>query len=369
MSNVTGTAQQQTDGKGAGAPPPATPEELNLADEAKEDAELWAELDAAEAAAAPDAETDPLAADEAAAEKPAKDAANAKDGAEAAAEKAKPGEAAPSTEKGQDAGKAADKGAPADDIWATATPAQRAAFEAAQAQVKSVEHAHKSDRGRLSSLQRELNELRNRQPGDAGKPGKGKGAEALLDDEEWKTFVKEYPEVAAPLAKLVSKLELTVADTKKVTDAIREDRRQADLDARVKALDAKAPDWRDVVADQDAYGAWLQSQPRHIQEAAARNADEIVDADEAADVIGRFKAYRSSQAGSNAPANGPEAGGNADTGKTVSLSGKRQRQLDASSSARSGGPGAARGLPDNADDETAWKYFDELDRQREARRA
>jgi hypothetical protein len=120
------------------------------------------------------------------------------------------------------------------------------------------------------------------------------------------------------------------------------------------------PDWQDVTADR-GFADWIQSQPRHIQEAVARNATEIVDAAEAADVVGRFKAFRSAQPGA-ARQETSAGNGRADTGNNR-LAGRRQRQLESASAARTRGPGAANGIPEDGDPTQLWKQFDEMERR------
>ena len=98
-----------------------------------------------------------------------------------------------------------------------------------------------------------------------------------------------------------------------------------------------------------------------------------MDAAEAADVVSRFKAFRSAQsdAGSDTLDADDTEGPADDKGKgdgTTQLTGKRQRQLEAASTTRTGGPGAAHGIPEDGDPEEIWKAYDRQE-QREAQRA
>src|SRR5690606_2070633 len=64
----------------------------------------------------------------------------------------------PATKSGDD--KSPDKQQQqAPDLWANAAPEQRAAYEAAQEQIKKLEQAERSNRGRISAMQRQMNDL------------------------------------------------------------------------------------------------------------------------------------------------------------------------------------------------------------------
>lgn len=272
-------------------------------------------------------------------------------------------------------------------LWANATPEQRAAFEATQAQLKKLEQADRSNRGRLSALQLKINELTGSNTAKAA-PEKGAAAKGdnengqageedangFLGSEDWKGFKSEYPEVAGPLEKVIGQLQSHIAKQDKVLSAIGDDRRQSALDEQENLLLETHSDAFEVVQD-PGFVQWLNTQPRHIREAAIRNAENIVDAEEAADVVGRFKDFRRAdqqgggnnaqqQNNSSQPANG--GGGNNQNQRSVS--GKRQRQLASANSARSRGPGAASGIAEDGDPEQIWKQFDAME-ARQARRA
>lgn len=271
------------------------------------------------------------------------------------------------------------QGDDADIDWANATPEQRAAYDAAQQRLKKLEHAERSNRGRISALQRQIAELtggqsqsREADPGDGSADGQGQGEAAagsdqgaddgFLKSDDWKSFRDEYPEVAGPLEKVIGGLQAEVTRQHKELSAIGADRRESALAEQAGLLAEEHSDWQEVVAD-DSFMEWLEAQPRHIREAAIRNAEDIVDAQEAADVVGRFKAYRSEQQG----------GGNAqdqqDTtradggGGTDNQQARRQRQLESASTTRSRGPGVATGISEDGDPERIWKQFDEMERR------
>lgn len=334
----------------------------------KTDAALWAEFDESEgvAPAAPEAAAEAAPADEKSA-----DEAKASDAGAADEPEAKPNADSAATEIDDQKSPTTEetKPAAAPDIWAAATPEQRAAFDAARADRDKLEQYKRSNEGRLAALQRQIKELRGTQrPAKAAataadaKPGDA-SAEGILGSSEWKSLETEYPEVAKPIGKVIANLEAQVTRQQKELSAIGDDRRQAALSEQEALLVKAHPDWL-AVTEEPAFLAWLDEQPRHMQEAARRNADAIVDAREAADVVGRFKDFKG---GSAQPTAGRGASPGPSTTATQPLSGKRQRQLDSASAARSRGPGVANGIPAEGDPEVMWKQFDELDRRQGSR--
>ena len=249
------------------------------------------------------------------------------------------------------------------DPFANATEEQRAAWQAAQKQIKGLEEKDRSQRNRVAALQRKYEAPASIKPPAAAKDGKKtEDTTDILASDEWKSFETEYPEVAGPVGKTLNRLLSTVARQDKELAAIGDDRRQSALLEQEHILEQDHPDWRDVT-EADEFIPWLENQPRYVIEAAMRNANEIVDAIEAADLVGRFKAFRSADGGGQSltpdtsrPAKGQGNG-------TTRLSGKRQRQLESAAGARSRTPGPATGIPADGDPEVLWKQFDEQERR------
>ena len=335
----------------------------NLEDEVKDDDEIWADIDAEEDAAAKAAATgtdsieDQLDAGRAAG-----------DAGEAVSDQDDEGE--------QDDG---DADTAADKLWTGASDGQRKAFGAAQAQITKLEQSDRSNRGRVSTLQRQINDITKQFDAAASKDAaaaedgdsEGTATNAFLDSKAWKDFESEYPEVAGPFGTVVASLQTEIADQGKQLDAIGDDRREDAVAEQTEILEEQHPDWQDAATD-DAFGPWLEGQPRHMREAAVRNAEVIVDASEAADVIGRFKAFKVEQSddsagpGDDGEGDGPKPEDQDDT--VTNLEGKRRRQIEASSGARPKGAGAATGIPEDGDEEAIWDAFDKQE-QREARQA
>jgi len=338
-----------------------------LEDEGKDDTELWDELDAAESGAGAD-----TAADDESAAVSGKAAAAAASG-----DDDDPGKTADDKSAAdQSDGKPSDEqAADQSDPWETATEEQRAAYDAAQAQIKKLEQSDRSQRGRLAGMQRRINEIgghiaphkpaaASAAAGDEGKTGDDKD---FLASDDWKSFQGEYPEVAKPMLNLVSDLRGEITLLRKEQDAIGADRHLDATNEQTEILEEEYPDWEEVMADEGLL-PWLDSQPRHIQEAAIRNAEEIVDAAEAADVVGRFKATRSAQEDDGSSTGTLDAENTGKGDGTTRLAGKRKRQLEAASTTRTGGPGAAHGIPEDGDPEKIWDAFDKQE-QRQAQRA
>jgi len=359
------TTTEKDDDKGrTETPPDIENDDLDLIDnaledESKDDAEIWAEIDqeeaGAEAGAAPESDS---GADDG--EVPA--------GAEAKTDDDDAGQTGdePKPDGDKPSGDAGDAGE--DDPWSTATDEQRAAYDAAQEQLKKLEQSDRSNRGRLAAMQRQINELNTKPPAPKGDGEEGVDGDGE-DDDEIKSVVDEYPEVAKPLLKKINSLEAKLSKHDQKLTAADESRHDEEIDEQTDLLEKDYPDWEDDIAA-EGFEDWLYAQPRHIQEAAVRNAEEIVDAAEAADVVGRWKAFRSAQGntGDDPGAEDLDAGKTGDGDGKPRLSGKRQRQLESAAGTQKGGPGVAHGIPEDGDPEAIWNAFDKVE-QRQAQRA
>ena len=331
--------QQQTEGQ----------QPANQAGDGTEDeAALWAEFDAAEKADAGEAPPEGRdAAADANGGSPDKDADQ--DAAAAPADKAGNAQQ-PTTQT---------------DIWAAAPPELRSAFEAEARKRAEFEHRLRSDTGRIAALQRQIEDLRK--GGTA--PGPAAGAtttdakpETVLASEKWKTLKQEYPEVAEPFEAILAEMEGRIHRHEKELSAIGTDRRQAAQDEQQTVVTQVHGDYVGFIrGNLEQFQAWREAQPRYVQEAIQRNWDGVVDGYEMADVIARFK----SSLGGNSGSPGQEPPGK---GTSQPLADRRKRQLESSASPRSRGPSVASGIPEDADEETIWKQFDEEDRRKAARR-
>lgn len=240
-----------------------------------------------------------------------------------------------------------------DDIWSTASEQQRAAYQAAQQRLQSLEHDSRSNRGRVSSLQREVDTLKKQLAASAKAAG-STGQDPDSTDADIRRLQEEYPEVARPVLKELSSLRTQLSqalarlDQRDSTEAQR-DRDQA-LDREEQALTQMHPDWMQVTGN-SAFTKWLETQPRYVVEAIQRNGEAIQDAAEAGDIITRFKAHQ----GMGAATAAPSASGATATGAPANLAARRQRQLESGAAVTSRGAGPAGGPPD--DFEAAFSYY------------
>lgn len=253
-------------------------------------------------------------------------------------------------------------GQPAGDGISSSQPDRaKAAPPAAQ----PLDHASRSDRGRIRALNREITELRKQLAAlHTGAATKTEATAAGQASEALKAIKEDYPDLA-PVAEVVTSLQQQVSEAqdqiRKRDSAAAQQTEQRLLDLELEALAEIHPDWQQVT-DSREFVEWLQKpHPRHVREAIQRNLKDVTDHEEAADLISRFKATQTqptatgSTPSTTAPQQPPAA----------ALSVKRQQQLEGAAAPQTrGAPRATTGVPD--DPEAAWRYFDELDRRRAA---
>lgn len=308
-----------------------------LADQAKGEDDIWNEFEAADAAKTEKPEPAP------ANEEDASDEPTAEAGAEAAKAEPAPVEAPKATDaKGAEAGP---------DIWANAPPELKAAYDELQQKFRSVN-------GRTAAFQRRYEDLKKivEAPAQQRRPGSAREALAAIKN--------DYPDVAGPIEEALSKIE----ERLDAQDQAEESRRSAARDELVgiitsetERLNQAIPDW-EVTLQQNgkAFAAWVEDQPRRVREAAYRNAQNIVDAEEAAQVIAAFKAHIM-------PAQQPAAAPTTPTpirAQTQPLTDRRARQLDATASPRSARRPTVSGIPEDGDPQAIWDAFDAQERAR-----
>lgn len=232
----------------------------------------------------------------------------------------------------------------AQDPWAKAPDELRQQHEEALAKLAKLEQADRSHRGRQSALQRQLDELRQQV---ATKPKEEVATPET--PEEWEQLQEDYPEIAAPVRKMIDQQASMITRLEKELQAIGSVHRDNALQEQATLLAEEHPDWEQVGSD-PGFADWLQNQPRHIQEAAYRNGNEIVDYREAADVVGRYKQFKG--------ASNPQP--------NTKLADKRKAQLKSAQSTRSRGPGVTSGIPEDGDPEQLWKMWEEHERRTRA---
>jgi hypothetical protein len=231
------------------------------------------------------------------------------------------------------------------DIWSSAPPELKAAFEEERRARTNLEHAIRSDRGRLSAMQKKLDELSRNSPNPAHQPVRGESADDR--NERLRKLAEEYPEVAQPLLDEMDALRSTVTSLQ----SVEEERAKQAYAYQEQVLATEHADWQQVLSQNGAtFAAWLDDQPKAVRDAAQANANRIVDAKAAADVVGRFKQF----IGIAGQQQQPAAAGN----PQPSLSDKRQRQLAASATPRGVRRPVASGIPEDGDEEAIWAAFE-----------
>lgn len=328
-----------TNGKGEAAAIAAADLDLipsQMADAGKTAEDIWSELEATETGGADTGD-------------PSKDAGEPEaDKAEEGVQGAEPDPATAADPKQADP----DAGKP--DIWATATPEQKAAFEAVKAERDRFDHRIRSDQGRVRALQKRIDQLRSSVNDQDARKEPGSVSEALA------ALRENYPDIAEPLTQALGIVDgrLSEQDRKEQgrKDAARAELAdtEAELAAIIRTEEATLtqahPDWFDVLSKNGpAFQAWVEDQPRQMREAAYANATNIVDAKAASEVLAAFKAFLAPPA-TEAQKPIPE---------TQPLNDKRKRQLDASASPRKpGSRPTVAGIPEDGDPAAIWAAFD-----------
>lgn len=173
------------------------------------------------------------------------------------------------------------------DIWATAPPALKAAYESERQARERWETTARGHARSASQAGRRIAELEATLP-------QGKGNEAPkgeTDDERQARYAKlreDYPDSVAPV---LDELETLRGELAKVTGAVSADwqqRSEADLLDQYALLDQRHPTWRqDVVSD--SYVKWAEAQPKPVLDAISANATQLTDGVTAAWVIDLWK--------------------------------------------------------------------------------
>jgi hypothetical protein len=204
--------------------------------------------------------------------------------------------------------------------WATADPAARAAHEAAQQQ---LDHKLKSANGRVSVLDRKLNELR--QGGGSGEQEQPrKPLKELLAKETVDELVSEYPDlkpILDTLAEVASRVDGVASEVGEVKNAAV----ALATTPHEIALKQEVPNWAELARD-DRFLGWVDDQPKKVRDAVSANWDGITNATEAAEVFKSFEQFI-------APKQQEDAGGGEPSKRDRQQSGARAATVTAPTSA------------------------------------
>jgi hypothetical protein len=242
------------------------------------------------------------------------------------------------------------------DIWANATPEQKAAFEAASQQGEAFAQYKRSNEGRIAAFQRQIDELKQvLNQKDQTTQQAAVDPAAILQDPKVQKLKDDYPDIYEPIETLIgSVLNQTSAVAKTAESAVQKiqqtEQSQA-VDREVETLAKTHPDWLEQVNSKE-FPEWLQAQPNYVQEVVRRNAQAITNAEEAAHVLGMFKRDRGIGV-STAPT------------KRDDTTTRRKAQIDSSAGPANRGAGGAvvSGIPAEGDPQQIWDQFEQLDRQ------
>lgn len=179
-----------------------------------------------------------------------------------------------------------------DDPWANAPPELR---ELHEKQLRDADLRHRSEQGRTQALRGQLAELQRRveqqqqsgaEPTEQQKQDNEDKAKAISD--KFEQLREDYPEVAGPLLDEIESLRGQMETVAKGHGEIASERVARQEAQQWQVLEQAHPDFRQVFND-DRFAGWLQDQPHSVQEAYRRNIDSLVDGQDAAFVVERFK--------------------------------------------------------------------------------
>lgn len=144
---------------------------------------------------------------------------------------------------------------------------------------------------RYGDQQRYLNQLKNEQKAELDEL-KAKYDQALRgrirapkSDEEVDNWVKEYPEFAGILERIVEKrVQEATSTTNKKLAAIEEKSKEVDAKEAILELKRRHPDW-DELARSEKFHSWLKDQSQKYKDAIYKN----LDVEEADFVIDKYK--------------------------------------------------------------------------------
>jgi len=164
---------------------------------------------------------------------------------------------------------------------------QQSKFDDLRKQNEDLQHRINSDNGRVSALQRKINDLESVQTKEPA-PTEQEIHAAIKNPEKWAEVKEDYPELAEGLETFVqSQIEARLKKVDEIsakmgtfeTRAAAEDRR-----SEISKLTDKHPDWSEVAVSSEFKG-WVSHQPEKIQS--------LVNSEEAADAAYLLEAYKS----------------------------------------------------------------------------
>lgn len=159
-----------------------------------------------------------------------------------------------------------------EDPFANLPDAVRERLEAAQRESESWQHRYNSDAGRVSALQRKINELETQLT--------SKPEEPEIPDVDLTAFAEDYPDIAKAVQAMTAKERAAVraeimSEMEQVTAPFHQAEHERFVAGQTSALDQRHADWREVATSQE-FTDWLHRQPQGIQSLAQSDlADEV----------------------------------------------------------------------------------------------
>lgn len=210
----------------------------------------------------------------------------------------------------------------------------RKLFEEQERARREAEHAAKSQIGRVSALQKKVNDLESmtkQQPSPAAQ-----GETPLPGDDDWAAFQNDYPQIASAIEKRLAALDSKVGEA---TQPIQQMQHERFIASQYAALEAAHPDWQAVAAS-DSFRSWLSSQPPRIQS--------LITSEDAADAAYLLTTYKGLARPQQAPS-GPSVV------EEIKEQRKAQLQQSAGVSSRNSPNPSVGGAPDDYDQ--AFAFF------------
>jgi hypothetical protein len=233
------------------------------------------------------------------------------------------------------------------------------------AQNERLRHTVKSDKGRITALQRKVGNLQSlltRYEGEKKEMTATTPSKDVRD--RFEKAKNEYGDVIGPMAEILTVQDKRLDQLARIADDKIRDT-QAQLAEVIQEQNgiflAEHPDGLNVIKEnRDVFLEWIENQPKALREAFKRNYDEVVDGAEAALVVSTFKLSLHEAAQGKAPAKD----------SNTSLQARRQQQLLGARSERSTASNPVNPAPGrDVDDRAAhWDYYERLDQQRKSRR-
>ena len=236
---------------------------------------------------------------------------------------------------------------PTSDIWANATPEQKAAFEAATSKATTLEHRVKSDEGRLARFQRERDELRKRNS-IVEEVAEQEDIGEYLQSDEWKKVKADYGDDLAPVFKLAERLATRNQTLERQVGSLSEAEVAKTSQAYLDQLTEEVPDMGDLFSS-EGFQPWLDAQPKLIRDMVERNWEAVVDPAEVKAVLDLYRPHSGLVKETAAPSPPKQE-----------IDRKREVQLQGARSSQSRSPIVTE--PDTDDYAAGWKLAEREER-------